>query len=179
MQTSPVSAPDSRAAAAAIAFVSLERAAASGGPYTEELDLFARLKPDSALANRLRASAAQGAPTLAGLKTAFDPAARAALAAAAREEATGWFSSILARLPQLISMRPAQPQAGSKPQQVISRAESALGRSDLSAAVSELGVLQGAAATEFGPWIAGARARLEIDETIASLNGALMSELQN
>lgn len=179
IQMSSGSLPDSRASAAAIAFVNLERAAASGGPYADELDNFARLKPESALANRLRASAAHGAPTLAQLKTDFDATARAALAAAARERATGWLSGVLARLPQLISIRPARPQAGSKPAQVVSRAEGALGREDLAAAVSELGVLQGAAAFEFARWIAGARARLEVDETLASLNGALMSELQN
>ncbi|MGE0407823.1 MAG: COG4223 family protein [Amphiplicatus sp.] len=165
--------------AAAIAFADMQRAATKGAPYADELDRLARLAPGAGALDRLRKNAAIGAPTLAALKERFDPAARAALAAAAREKATGWFSQLLARFHQLVSVRPAGPRAGSAPAAIISRAEAALSRDDLDGAIGEIASLDGAAAAEFASWLQDARARAEIDEALAAESQRLRTELQN
>lgn len=172
-------ASDVRDPAAFLALASLQRAIDRGDPFTEEFDAFARLAPGTPAVERLRPIAATGAPTFAALKEDFDPAARAAIAAAARENATGWLGGVAARVQQMVTVRPAVPTAGSGAPEIISRAEGALKAGDLSNAIAEAATLRGAAAAEFAPWLARARTKLAANEAVAALDASFMTAYQN
>lgn len=160
---------------AAIALSALQRAVDRGDPYTNELERFERYAPKAPAIARLKPMAAEGAPTVAALQRAFDPAARAALAAASREGAKGWLSALLARLPQFVSVRPASPQPGHEPAAIMSRAEARLEKGDVAGAAGEIESLSGAAAEAFAPWLRSARARLAADGAIDELETAFLA----
>lgn len=172
-------ASDMRDPAAFVALAALQRAIDRGDPFTEEFDAFARLAPGAPAVERLRPMAATGAPTFAALREDFDPAARAAIAAAARENASGWLGGVAARIQQMVTVRPAVPTAGSGAPEIISRAEGALEAGDLSNAVAEAATLRGAAAAEFAPWLARARTKLAANEAVAALDASFMTVYQN
>lgn len=169
-----------RQAAASLALLSLQRVAASGGPYQTELDILARLlTPGTPAIDRLRPRARDGAPMLATLKLRFEETARAAFVAEAAAKANSTTSGVMSRLESLISARPASPRAGADPKAVVSRAEDQLDRNDLDKAVRELEALKGPASETFGPWLADARARLAVDAAIEEVNGLLLKDYTN
>jgi|GEM_PF-2905823 len=172
IQSGSAQIPAGRQAAASLALLSLQRAVDEGTPYTEELNVLERLTPDAAMLNGLRTSSSTGAPTLASLKAQFKPAIRQALAASDENRASG----LLGRIQNLISVRPAAPQAGDRPEQIISRAEHHLEKDDLGNTVRELNALTGNSAEAFSDWRTNAQKRLDASNAIEELNSALLSE---
>ena len=164
-------------AAAALALASLTRTVDAGAPFADELSVLARLAGDSSSVESLRAHARTGAPTLSQLKERFDPFARAAIAAASRENATGILGGLKANLEELVSVRPSEYTEGDDAPAVISRAEDSLRKDDLAQSLAYLEELDGAAAAAFEPWIADARSRMAVGAAIATLNDALLSAL--
>ncbi|MBI1391346.1 MAG: hypothetical protein GC152_01270 [Alphaproteobacteria bacterium] len=166
-----------KTAAAALALTTLAKSVDSGAPYANELSVLSRLAPDLEAIGNLRNMAATGAPTMTQLRDGFDPFARAAIAAASRETADGPLSTLKANIDELVSVRPSEYTEGDTPAAIISRAEDSLRKGDLNKATVYLGELEGAAAAAFEPWIADARARLDVDGAIASLNETLLGAL--
>lgn len=160
-------------AAATIALGSLERAVDAGRPFVSELQVIARIAPNAPAVDALRAHAAQGAPTLLTLKAGFPEAAREALAAAGQSRATGFWSRLLARAQSLVSVRPAEPTAGDSARAVMSRAEAAVVREDMAAAVDELAALPAPAQAAMGDWLEGAKARAETTAAVDQLKGLI------
>ena len=173
IQSGSAQIPAGRQAAASLALLSLQRAVNEGEPYTEELNVLERLTPNASILDNLRANASTGAPTLAALKAQFEPAVRDALAASDSGQAKGFFG----RIQKLVSVRPATPQAGERPAQVISRAEYHLEKDDIASTVNELDALTGGAAEAFAEWRANAQKRLDATTAIEELNSALLSEV--
>lgn len=127
-----------------------------------------------ALPSGLRA-AAETAPTRAALAASFPAAARAALSAALRAEAegAGAMQRLGAFLRSQTGARSLEPREGADADAVLSRAEAALGRADLAAALDELALLPDPAGAAMAGWIASATARLDAARAIEALDVAL------
>jgi hypothetical protein len=152
-------------AAGIIALSALERAMNVGAPFVRELDLLAGIAPDAPAIRALRRHAEGGVPTLSALQESFGAAARAGLAAAGVER----HGAIAARLMGLISVRPAEPEAGDSPAAVISRAEEAVHQNDIARALDELVALPAPARAAMREWLELAQARAEAETAAAAL----------
>ena len=84
---------------------------------------------------------------------------------------------MLARLSALVTIRPEGENAqGDDPLARLARAEARLNAGDVAAAVGELSALPaGPIADAAAPWLARARARLDAEAAIASLQDAALA----
>jgi len=158
-----------RRVAGGLAVGALAQAIERGGPFEAELNAVARFAPDAASIKELRSFASQGAPAIDALKDEFTIAAREGLAAAGRDRAGGFLARLFSRAQSLISIRPAQPRAGDSAVAIMSRAEAAVGRGDLAAALGEIETLPAAAQGAMAAWTRKARARAAVDSALAAM----------
>lgn len=121
------------------------------------------------------ADASGGVATMGELRAAFPEAAHAAIRDSILESSgDGVFSSAGAFLRAQVASRSLTPQDGLTPDAVLSRAEAALKRDDLTAALQEIDALASVAVNTDGPmadWLAQASARqsaISAYETLAS-----------
>lgn len=137
-----------------------------GAPYTEALQVLQTNGVN--VPDGLAASADEGAPTQAALVADFPPAARDALSAARRAEATteDTASRVTTFFANQLGARSVEPREGDDPDAVLSRAEAALRSADLGTVLSELAALPEPAQAELADWTARAEARK------AALDGA-------
>ena len=147
-----------------------------GEPFARQLDDVERLAPNARSLNAARPYAREGLPTDRVLSERFQDAARRALAAEGRADAEGYFARMMANLRGLFTVRRIGEVEGDTPSAIISRAEAALERDDLAAAVRELGELDGAAAEAFEPWMEDARAKASVTERIDRLERAVLAQ---
>ena len=147
-----------------------------GEPFERQLDDVERLAPNARSLRTVRRYAQEGLPTDQALSERFQDAARRALAAEGREGAEGGFARLMANLRGLFTVRRVGEVEGDTPSAIISRAEAALERDDLAAAVSELGALEGAAAEAFEPWMEDARAKVQVADRIDRLERAVLAQ---
>ena len=120
----------------------------------------------------LSENAETGVPSLAALREAYPPAARAALAAV-RQEAKGK-GDVRSFLERQLGLRSVKPRAGNDADAILSRAEAALTGGDLNRALAELDALPQTAKDAISDWLAQARTRqaaiAAVDDLIQSLN---------
>ena len=137
-----------------------------GAPYAEALQVLQTNGVN--VPDGLAASADEGAPTQAALVADFPPAARDALSAARRAEATteDTASRVTTFFANQLGARSVEPREGDDPDAVLSRAEAALRSADLGTVLSELATLPEPAQAELADWTARAEARK------AALDGA-------
>ncbi|GAB4262817.1 MAG: hypothetical protein Kow0013_08740 [Pararhodobacter sp.] len=141
-----------RAALAELVAAAESGAAAPGALATiaEVTDLPAALAP-----------LADGLTTLSALQDTFAPAARAALAAEPPAEDAGLGDRVLRFLRSQTGARSLAPREGNSTDAILSRAEAALRRGDLSGSLAELDDLTGAPAEAMTEWRAQAQTRLD------------------
>ena len=151
---------------AAFALSALSRAVDQGAPFAEELSIMSQF---DAAAGALEAHAQTGVATDADLRARFGAAARAALSAAALEEADSGPARLMARARNLVSLRPARPTDGDAPGAVLSRAEHALEQGEITFALLQLEDLPLAAQAAMADWIEDARARAEAQSALTAL----------
>ena len=86
-------------------------------------------------------------------------------------EGENWITTLRGRLGSLISIRrTGAGVAGSSAEAVTARAEAALAAGDLKTAVAEMETLQGKSAHMAASWLAGARARLAAEQSLAGIS---------
>lgn len=145
----------------------------TGQPFGSALDELAAITgvaPPEALAR----VAPEGAPTLAGLQSEFPAAARAALDAALRAAVEdGSMNRFTAFLRTQLGTRSLEPKAGDDPDAILSRAEDALRKGQIAAALTELDTLPEAAKPALAEWRDMAETRLAALEAGADLAAAL------
>lgn len=114
---------------------------------------------------------AQGVPSLAALRDAYPPAARAALAAALRAQSgdAGLWTRLGAFLRSQSGARSLAPRAGDDPDAILSRAEAALRAGDLPAAIAVIADLPPEGQVPMTEWIALANRRIAATEAVAAL----------
>ena len=162
-----------------LALGDLSRAASGSGPFANELAAAIATMPDQNLFDAMRPYADDGAPVAAQLIARFPEAARQALAAERAGSAENIFARLWNNITGLISIRRIGDVEGNDSGARLARAEAALGRDDLSAAVSEVRGLQGTAAQSMSAWLGDAQARLEIENAIAGINARIVQTLAN
>lgn len=158
-----------KAAATRAAFVALQSAATSGQPFAAELAALSSDAPEA-----LAAHAETGLPSLAALQESFPEAARAALEAALRADmGESWTERATSFFRSQTGARSLTPREGTDPDAILSRAEAALAKGDLTATLAELTTLPDAAQNAIGGWrmqaetrLAAVRALQDMAETI-------------
>lgn len=159
----------------------LERVLNGSGPFATQLETIRKLLDpgvaDGALED-LQAFAATGIATRATLSAQFDAVAAAAVRADSISGVPkGWAGRIYAFVQSLVMVRPLGERAGDDVPSVVARAQARLKAGDLDAAVTELNILNGAAADAAAAWLKDARARLTAEQTLAYLSATLTRQL--
>lgn len=154
------------AAARNAALVQIGAAIDSGLPYRAALTALG----EEPLPEVLAANADTGLPSVATLRTAFPEAARRALEQALRANpGETWTDRIGTFLRSQTGARSLAPRDGTDPDAILSRAEGALARGDVQAALAELATLPAEAQTAMADWTALARQRLDAQAALAGL----------
>jgi hypothetical protein len=191
-------------AALALAVNQLQQALASQRPFAIELAALRDVAAgDPAVSDQVRAAtdalagrAENGLPTLIELRARFPQIARDVVAGARAESAAaavanaapgtggdtvatpGWLDSAMTKLSELVSVRPVGGDVeGDDAAAHAARAEAALAKGDLAGAVAELDALDGKAAEAAAPWLADARARLDAETAIGTLQSLAVARL--
>lgn len=154
-----------KAAADRVALVALQSALEKGAPFAAELSALDAEIPDS-----LRQHAETGLPSLAILQDTFPDAARAALEAALRADmGESWTDRATSFLRSQTGARSLNPREGSDPDAILSRAEAALKRGDLTGALAELSNLPEVSQSALSDWRAMAETRLAAEAALKDL----------
>ena len=136
---------------------------------------------DAALADALApldVAAATGIADLATLRQRFASVAGDVVAAARSGDDRNWVDRTLSRAASLVSVRRVGADvAGDSAEAVVARAELALQRVDVAAAVDELARLEGAGADVVGDWLAAARAHIAAVQALIELDEAVRAAL--
>lgn len=161
-QATQIAATASRAAALGQISAALD----SGLPFGAALAQLGEGEVPAALS----AHADTGLPTIATLRDAFPDAARAALEQALRAS-TGdtWTDRVTTFLRNQTRARSLTPREGNDPDAILSRAEAAIARADLPAAMTELAALPTDSQTALADWTALAQQRLDAQAALAGL----------
>jgi len=139
----------------------------SGLPYGAALTALG----DEAVPEVIAANAETGLPSVATLRVAFPEAARLALEQALRANpGESWTDRVGTFLRNQTGARSLGPRDGTDPDAVLSRAEAALARADVQAAMAEVAALPSEAQTAMADWTALAQQRLDAK---AALDGLL------
>lgn len=147
-----------------LGFAGIRAAIETGAPYSA---LIADVGLESGdLSQAFMAHADTGVATLAELRSGFPEYARAAIRAEGTSEEGG---SILGFLQSLVTVRSLEPQEGTGVAAIVSRAEAALKRNELDAAIVQLGDLPAEVRGEFEDWIRAAEARSAVLEAFDDL----------
>jgi hypothetical protein len=164
--------------AAAIAFANLREAVDAGRPYAPDLDALNALAPKLGDLGVLPSRADKGIPTVPALAEALQQTAQASGPAAPGAANASFIDSVIASAKSSVQIRRVDAGAsGSGPDAVLARAVQSLGKGDLAAAVKEVETLPDSSRQFLAPWLENARARLAADETLAKLQGTLLSSL--
>ncbi|MDO5613370.1 MAG: hypothetical protein Q4G14_09040 [Paracoccus sp. (in: a-proteobacteria)] len=167
----------------------LQQAAAESTRRAEALAAIASLQTaldqgvsTDAAAEQLRSAGVEppaavtaGAPTLAALQADYPAAARAALRAALREDASdgGALGAVGNFLRVQTGARSVTPRDGDDPDAVLSRAGAAVDAGNIGAALSEIGTLPETArnVAPMAEWLAGAQAWQAAHDALSELSG--------
>lgn len=166
-----------RRAAALSALARVTTALDAGEPYAAALaELSATM--EQPVPDGLQAGAQDGVPTRAELDSGFASAARGALAAARDADAPPEDPAdrLGAFLRERLGARSVTPREGGDADAILSRAEAALRRGELGAALDELSALPEPAQAELAEWTAAAQTRHAAVQAAARLNDMLNEE---
>ncbi|GAB1361192.1 hypothetical protein MASR1M32_04280 [Rhodobacter sp.] len=148
---------------------SLRAAAQSGAPYADLLPALGDLPLDPVL----RDAAASGLVTRQALVDGFPDAARKALDASLRATGgEGMGDRLYTFLRIQTGARSLEPQEGSDPDAVLSRAEAAVQSGDVAGALDELAALPAEGQAEMKEWMAQAQGWLAADKALNDLAAA-------
>lgn len=172
---------DGRREALMLAVAQIATPVQQGTGYETEMAALTRLAGDEPAMTEplsvLRGHAATGAPTLAVLRDRFPEAAAAAVRADRAGESQSVLGETLNRIAGLVSLRRTGQVEGETVEARTARAEEALDRNDLPAAITEMAALDGPAGEAIAGWLAEARARLAVDTALTSLRSHAVAAL--
>lgn len=168
-------AAEGRAAALVLAVGQLREAALSGRPYRQALGAIDGLAPDLNIPPVLVRGADQGLPTRATLAATFatlpDRLARPV------SDGLSWWSDLRAWAGGLVKIRRTGNVAGPDAEAVGARAEAAMQRGDLAAAIAALKTLPADQVSAAADWIAAAELRLAAEAALDELQRAVIDRL--
>jgi hypothetical protein len=164
----------SSAAALLLAVGQLREAVNGGQAFDAELRAVKVLAGDDAALIRAAETLAERAGTGLAPRTAliarFDALAPRVIRAEILPAEDGWQRSVMDRLLSLVTIRREDGNAvGESAAAQVARAQAALGRNDLAAAIAQLDGLSAGAAPQAAPWLAEAKARLAADKLLSEM----------
>lgn len=166
------------AAALAIQFTALERAAEEGQPFAARLDALRGAAPQGVDLSALDAWAAEGVPPRAELQRRFAGVKKAALHAAPRPDGG---ASLIDRFMESASsvVRIHRLDGGGEagPGAALAKMEEHVRTGDLKAATAAADALPQPSREAIAPWLEQARARLALDAALADISDALARRL--
>ena len=151
----------------------IRAAAENGAGYQAALsDLTATT--EVAIPEALQAHATDGVAQLGPLRDRFAPAARAALKAMRMADGSQTKENrLLAFMKAQFGVRSLEAQPGTSAEAILSRAQAAVTKGDLSAALSELSNLPQLGQDHLQDWIAAAQNRVAMQAALTELSNAL------
>jgi hypothetical protein len=171
-----------RATALALIVGQLEAAIDEARPYQTQVQALTAMTQDGAgsdvpgdgairqAVSDLEPGAASGVPGIAALRQSFVPVANEIVHAARAPEGDNLINRATDNLMRLVTVRPVGDDVrGDTAEARVARAEAALDKGDLAAAVAELDQLEGRPAEAAADWLAQAKARLGADQAVAQL----------
>lgn len=168
---------NSKAAALAVSFYNLRRAATEGRPYAAELRSVTQMSPVPLDIGALDARREQGIPSVEQLGAEFNAAANAALDAESQSADRSTVSELWSKARSFIRVRRKGDVPGDSTSAILARVEYKLNAGDLAGSIKDAVQLQGPAATAFSPWLEKLKARRAADETLARVEATLLSAL--
>ena len=168
---------NSKAAALAVSFYNLRRAANEGRPYAAELRSVAQMSPIPLDLGALDARREQGVPSLDQLEADFNSAATAALDAENQPTDQSVVSAVWSKVKSFIRVRRKGDVPGDASSAVLARVEHRLNTGDLAASIQEAVQLKGPAAVAFSPWLEKLKAKRAADEALARVEATLLTAL--
>lgn len=162
----------------------LREALLSAAPYAAALAAVkARAGDDPAVAEalaNLASHAATGVPTVARLRAEFIGLAPAIVRAAKAPEEGSWVDQTVANLRALWTVRCVgeAAQCDTATEAIVAHAEAKLGDDELAAAVEAIEALEGGPAETAADWLARARARLDAEAALATLDTRAIATLR-
>ena len=168
---------NSKAAALAVSFYNLRRAANEGKPYAVELRSVAQMSPVPLDLGALDASGEHGLASLEQLTADFSAAASAALDAENQPADQSIASELWFKAKSFIRVRRKGDVPGDSTGAILARVEHRLNAGNLAASVQEAAQLQGPAASAFSPWVEKLKAKRAADEALARVEATLLSAL--
>jgi hypothetical protein len=154
------SGPVDSAARLALTAAALREAAASGAPFTAELDEARSLGADEKTLGLLVPFAATGLPTAAALGKELGALIPAMLkASGGQSTGSGFLERIEANASRLVRIRPVGAPAGDDASAVLARTEVEAAQADIDGALVDLAKLDAATRAPAQGWIEKARAR--------------------
>lgn len=159
-------------AGARAALTRINAALTAGGSYTGPVQTLRQAGIE--VPQALSGAAETGVPTLATLQAEFDPAARKALGVSVRDTmGGGTWARVKAFLQVQTGARSLTPRSGDGPDAVLSRAQAAVDKGDLSAAIETIKALPKAGQDAMAPWVAKAEIRLKAEAAAKALGAKL------
>jgi hypothetical protein len=147
---------------------------AAGAPFADELEAVAAALPGAPGLENLRPLAADGVPTIPDLRARLADIA-AGLPSEEPDNATadGFLQTMRERLEGMVTVRRADEADWSA---VLARADEALQRGDIEAAVADVEQVSAAAPDEIEAWLADARARRQAEAGLDELSEAVLRQ---
>ena len=168
---------NSKAAALAVSFYNLRRAASEGRPYAAELRSVAQMSPVPLDLGALDARREQGIPSIEQLGAEFNAAANAALDAENQPADQTTVSELWSKAKSFIRVRRKGDVPGDTSRAILARVEHRLNAGDLTASIQEGVQLKGPAAVAFSPWLEKLKAKRAADEALARVEATLLTAL--
>ena len=172
---------DGRGAVLVLSAGQLREAVRAGGPFEAELTAVRALAGTGAQwvgpLDALAAHAKEGVSGERALRREFGDAAQAAVLAAGGKAPRDWFERALAEAKALVTVRRVGDIEGDEPDAIVARAELALERGDLGAAVAALEALEGAPAAAMATWRGRARAHVSVGRALAAIDALALARL--
>lgn len=172
------SAASAKSGAAAIAFANLRDAVAAGRSYAAELAAIRSLMPDPGNLGALPSHAETGIPTVAELALNLQKIIEASAPPPQAPAETSFLDNMIASAKSAVSIRRIDADAtGTEPSAVLARAAAALKQGDLAAAIKEVEALPAPNRDAFAGWLDDARARASVNDTLTTLESAVLASL--
>jgi hypothetical protein len=154
---------------AVLALSRLRQAVEQGASYDGALDGARRLLDDAALPEKaktalltLDAHKSEGVASALALRDRFAASINDIIDAEAAPAGSSWWDRTLARLENMVTVRPTGDVKGTDAPAIAARAEAALNRGDVASAVREVQGLSPAAAVAAADWLQQAQTRLAV-----------------
>jgi len=166
-----------RNAALALIVARLSQAVAEGRPFALELAALQNASPGLIDAATLQPYAERGLPPVSVLAARLEALDRDIRNAADEDRGGDWLDRLWRGLASLVVIRTDGEAEGSEPEDRLDRAIWRARAGDLRAAAAEIGMLRGHAAEAASVWLGDARARLTVEDALATASNAILQDL--